>query len=59
MNENLNELRVLLAIERGFIPQEANELQVAAGLETMHHAPLNAVGEYALIDSVEVAQEAS
>ena len=48
MSNDLHELRVQLAIERGFIPPEPNETEVAVGLETMHEAPLHALGRFAV-----------
>lgn len=48
MNDDLNELRIQLAFERGFIPPEASETEVAIGLETMHEAPLDALGRFAV-----------
>jgi hypothetical protein len=56
MSENLAELKLQLAIERGFIPKNATEIQQAIGLETMHQAPLSALGEYALMQTVNSAE---
>lgn len=56
MTENLAELKLQLALERGFIPENATEVQQAIGLETMHEAPLSALGEYALIQTVDAVE---
>jgi hypothetical protein len=56
MTENLQEYRIQRAIERGFIPEEATETQIAIGLETMHEAPLSGLGQYAMADTIAIGE---
>jgi hypothetical protein len=60
MSESLREFRIQKAIDRGFIPaEEATETQVELGLENMHSASLEAVGQYAVAQEVGVVDQAS
>lgn len=59
MTENISDFRMQKALERGFIPQDATEHEIAVGLEEMHGAPLNSLGQYALGETVDVVIQAS
>lgn len=59
MSETVQDIRLQRALERGFIPQDATEVQIRAGLEDMHEAPLSVLGQYALLDTIEATSQAS
>jgi hypothetical protein len=59
MSVDLRDLRTQIAIERGFIRPDDDEVQQAIGLETMHQAPLNAVGAYAVAETTTVVELSS